>query len=116
MCIRDRIEAGAEGEAGEEGEAGAGNGEGGEGAPLPRLLCELSERLFDLAADPRETTDLSAEQPSKVDELLDALRDFAAVTVEPMQWVPPFQGDDYECAACPLRNATGPYEPWAPWM
>ena len=47
---------------------------------------------------------------------LAALRDFAAVTVEPMQWVPPFQGDDYECAACPLRNATGPYEPWAPWM
>ena len=55
-----------------------------------------------------ETTDLSAEQPSKVDELLDALRDFAAVTVEPMQWVPPFQGDDYECAACALRNATRP--------
>lgn len=53
QLLNPLIEAGAEGEAGEEGEAGAGNGEGGEGAPLPRLLCELSERLFDLAADPR---------------------------------------------------------------
>ena len=85
-------------------------------ASWPGSARNSSVVLFDLAADPRETTDLSAEQPSKVDELLDALRDFAAVTVEPMQWVPPFQGDDYECAACPLRNATGPYEPWAPWM
>ena len=25
-----------------------------------------------------------------------------------MQWVPPYQGADYHCADCPLRNKTGP--------
>jgi hypothetical protein len=34
-----------------------------------------------------------------------------------MQWAPPFQGPDYECANCPLHPAgTGPEVPWTAWI
>ena len=74
--------------------------------------------LFDLAADPSETTDVSAAHPGVVSRLLARMQSFAeANMVEPQQWVPPYQGEDYYCAKCPLRPATNkPFQPWTPWI
>lgn len=72
--------------------------------------------LFDLDSDPSETTDVSGENPDTVTQLLARLETLALEMVEPMQWTPPFQGPDWECASCPLRPKTGPNTPWTPWI
>jgi len=73
--------------------------------------------LFDLAADPRETTNVAAVQPAKVQELLERLQAWAETSVEPMQWEPPFQGETYFCKACPKHPAgVGPFVPWTSWI
>ena len=42
---------------------------------------------------------------------------FADASVPPMQWDPPYQGDDYACAACPKHApSAGVAEPWLPWL
>jgi arylsulfatase A-like enzyme len=73
--------------------------------------------LFDLEADPGETTSVAAHHPDVVARLTARLAAHAAASVEPMQWDPPFQGPDYQCASCPLRPAVAsPFDAWTPWM
>ena len=73
--------------------------------------------LFDLEADPGETTSVAAHHPDVVARLTARLAAHAAASVEPMQWDPPFQGPDYKCASCPLRPAVAsPFDAWTPWM
>ena len=72
--------------------------------------------LFDLDKDPGEQVDVSAKHPTVVQHLLERLAVLADASVQPMQWVKPYQGDNYECADCPLRAATGPGEAWTPWI
>jgi arylsulfatase A-like enzyme len=75
-------------------------------------------QLFNLTADPSETTNLASAQPDVVAALESRLIELAGpgAAAEPMQWAPPYQGQDYYCRDCPLRNATGPFEPWTWWM
>merc|ERR1712070_266641 len=73
--------------------------------------------LFDLEADPRETTNVAAKEPKVVDRLLARLKVWAESSVEPMQWTAPYQGEKYFCKDCPLHPAgTGPDIPWAAWV
>lgn len=73
--------------------------------------------LFDLEADPRETTNIAAEEPAVVQELLARLKIWAESSAEPMQWHPPFQGQDYFCKDCPKHPAgTGAFVPWTSWI
>ena len=73
--------------------------------------------LFDLEADPAERTNLAASMPGQVATMLDRLSVLADQSVEPMQWTPPYQGDDYACATCPLhKKGAGPAAPWLPWL
>ena len=72
--------------------------------------------LFDLANDPTETQDLSSRYPAVASKMLARLTQLAEEMVEPMQWNAPYQGAGYACAECPLHPATGPYEPWLPWI
>jgi hypothetical protein len=76
--------------------------------------------LYDLDADPTESTNLAHEpvHAATVDSMLARLLQLASGSVEPQQWTPPYQGADYECASCP-RHPGGdghPMEPWAPWL
>jgi arylsulfatase A-like enzyme len=75
-------------------------------------------RLYNVSADPGETTDLAAAMPAAVAALEARLAELAAASVEPMQWTAPYQGKDYECAACPRHPpADGdPYAPWQAWL
>eukprot|EP00040_Diaphanoeca_grandis_P023814 m.130076 g.130076 ORF g.130076 m.130076 type:complete len:552 (+) comp29456_c0_seq1:134-1789(+) len=73
--------------------------------------------LFDLDADPSEQTSLSEKMPDQLQKMLMRLEELAVESVEPLQWVPPFQGPDYFCADCPLHpGSKGPEEPWGPWL
>ena len=72
--------------------------------------------LFDLKNDPSETTNIAKDHPDIVSDLVERLKKLADQMVIPMEWVKPFQGKDYYCADCPLHPATGPYQPWAPWI
>lgn len=73
--------------------------------------------LFNVSADPLEAVNLADAQPDVLARLEARLAELAAASVEPMQWSPPFQGKDYECANCPLHPAgTGPGVPWVPWV
>lgn len=73
-------------------------------------------RLHNLTADIGEATNLAAALPAVVAQLEARLAEFAAASVEPMQWVAPYQGQAYYCRDCPLRPATGPFVPWTPWL
>lgn len=73
-------------------------------------------QLYNLSADISEGTNLAAALPGVVAALEARLAVIAAASVEPMVWVPPYQGKDYYCADCPLRNKTGPYAPWDAWI
>jgi arylsulfatase A-like enzyme len=74
-------------------------------------------QLYNLTADPGETTNLAASQPADLARLEARLAELAVASVEPMQWDPPFQGPNYECANCPLHPAgTGPEVPWTAWI
>ena len=61
---------------------------------------------------------LAQERPADVLALEARLAELAsgADVAEPMQWVAPYQGNGYYCAACPLRAATGPDAPWTHWL
>lgn len=75
--------------------------------------------LYDLDADPAETTNLAhdAQHKATVASMLARLTELAAQSVEPQQWVKPYQGAGYECADCPLHpGGTGPMQPWEPWL
>ena len=72
--------------------------------------------LFDLAADPAETTNLATQKPDVLAKLLNRLKELALESVEPMLWDPPFQGPGYYCADCPKHpQGTGLNIPWGPW-
>lgn len=73
--------------------------------------------LIDLEADPRETTNVADSQPKQLQVMLQRLEVLAETSVEPMQWKPPYQGDDYFCKDCPLHpGSLGLNVPWAPWI
>jgi arylsulfatase A-like enzyme len=74
-------------------------------------------QLFNLTADPGETTNLAASLPAVVATLEARLAVVASSSVEPMVWDPPYQGADYACAACPKHpQQNDPYLPWEAWM
>jgi arylsulfatase A-like enzyme len=73
-------------------------------------------RLHNLTADIGETTNLAAQLPDVVAQLEARLVELAGASVEPQQWVPPYQGATYYCADCPLHPATGPNAAWASWI
>ena len=73
-------------------------------------------KLFNLTADVGEAVSVAAQHPQVVAQLQARLAQLAASSVEPMQWVPPYQGKGYYCADCPLRNKTGPLAPWDAWI
>jgi len=77
-----------------------------------------STMLFNLDNDPTEMNDVSLIHPLVVNILLKRLKMYAMRSVEPMQWIAPYQGPDYECAACPLRAGShgNPNMPWTPWI
>ena len=77
--------------------------------------------LYNLTADIGETTNLAAKEPEQVKKMLARMAFLVSPEgggmVEPQQWTPPFQGDDYFCKDCPLHPGTkGPGSPWLPWL
>lgn len=74
--------------------------------------------LFDLATDPRETSNVAAWHPKVVKALLARLAQWAEKSVEPMQWTAPYQGKDYFCKDCPLHPSRhhDPSIPWTDWI
>eukprot|EP00730_Choanoeca_flexa_P008226 TRINITY_DN12463_c3_g1_i7.p1 TRINITY_DN12463_c3_g1~~TRINITY_DN12463_c3_g1_i7.p1 ORF type:complete len:543 (+),score=96.31 TRINITY_DN12463_c3_g1_i7:273-1901(+) len=72
--------------------------------------------LFNLNDDPSETRNVAADNPEVVQELTQRLLLQASRSVNPMVWVPPYQGPNYFCANCSLHPTTGPYKPWGPWL
>eukprot|EP00928_Gymnodinium_smaydae_P032485 TRINITY_DN23515_c0_g2_i1.p1 TRINITY_DN23515_c0_g2~~TRINITY_DN23515_c0_g2_i1.p1 ORF type:complete len:572 (-),score=65.13 TRINITY_DN23515_c0_g2_i1:309-2024(-) len=84
------------------------------GASDPELA--KGPALFNLREDPAETTNLAEKEPAKLEQLLQRLKEFAVQSVEPQQWVPPYQGETYYCKTCPLHpHGKGPARPWLPW-
>jgi len=72
--------------------------------------------LYDLENDPSEATNIALDYPDIVDYLIDRLIKYADEMILPMEIVPPYQGEDYWCADCPLHPSVGPYEPLEPWI
>jgi len=73
--------------------------------------------LYDLDADPSETTNLALKMPDQVSKMLIRLEELALSSVQPMTWDPPYQGPDYSCAKCPKHPASkSPNQPWGPWL
>ena len=79
--------------------------------------------LYDLKADPTESTNIRADpaHAATVKQLLARMKAVALEMVEPQQWDPPYQGPEYFCADCPKHEATGapdngPATPWEPWL
>ena len=93
---------------------GAGNYKGD--SDWPKVVGDKPVALFNVEADPGETQDLAEAEPEVLAQLLARLAELAALSVEPQQWVKPYQGEDYECADCPLQNSTGANGPWLPWI
>jgi len=75
--------------------------------------------LFDLEADPSETTNIASSHPDQVKLMLARLKVYADNSAEPMTWTPPFQGQGYFCKDCPLHphgaGINGPAVPWDAW-
>ena len=71
-----------------------------------------------IGGDVGEEVNLAPSNPQLVQTLLARMIQLAGPgeTAEPMVWTPPYQGADYYCANCPLRNKTGPFVPWGPWL
>ena len=76
-------------------------------------------QVYNVTVDPSEVNNIAPSLPaSTMTMLLTRMVALAGpgAASEPMIWVQPYQGPDYYCADCPLRNKTGPYEPWTPWL
>ena len=112
------------------------------GAPAPKAAMRIGElkimaecfdinsmrfkgraSLFNLTADPGETTDLAATKPDVVEMLLSTkLLPYAkeAAQIPPFTMEPPWQGEGYYCAKCspgkPLKMHGKPDTlVWDPW-
>ena len=77
--------------------------------------------LFNLDDDMIEEKDVSKaskENGVVVNVLLEMLKEQALKSVEPMQWVKPYQGVEYACANCTLRQGSdgNPNVFWTPWV
>jgi arylsulfatase A-like enzyme len=83
--------------------------------PNPKEHPGAWPKLFNLTADPSETTNLAPTRPDVVEALLSRLAEIAAQSVEPMQWDPPYQGPEYACASCPKHPTPYPADPARPW-
>ena len=88
------------------------------GPGMPADFSPDGLAVYNLTADPSETTNVvAALDPPLLANLLGRLAHFADASVSPMQWDPPYQGDDYACAACPKHApSAGVAEPWLPWL
>ena len=65
----------------------------------------------------QESVNLAHELPDVVKALTQRLTEVAETMVEPMQWFPPYQGENYSCAKCPLASNLGnPDSPGVPWI
>ena len=66
----------------------------------------------------KDVSKASKENGVVVNVLLEMLKEQALKSVEPMQWVKPYQGKDYECADCALREGShgDPNVFWTPWI
>ncbi|KAH8071028.1 hypothetical protein JL720_11644 [Aureococcus anophagefferens] len=73
-------------------------------------------RLYDLAADPMETSDVANRHPGVVRDLAARLEAHAARLPPPFEPWPPFQGADYACCDCEETFARGAPAVWAPWI
>jgi len=74
--------------------------------------------LYNLVQDPGETTNIAhnPENAQRLKHMLARLKQLADESVEPMQWVKPYQGPHYECANCSRHPASkGVGMPWVPW-
>ena len=78
--------------------------------------------LFNLTADPGETTDLASTQPDVVKKLSSKMLIYAkeAAKIPPLTQGTPWQGEGYYCKNCPLGkpdNVPGTSGPlvWNPW-
>ncbi|KAH8057874.1 sulfuric ester hydrolase [Aureococcus anophagefferens] len=82
---------------------------------LLRVLVQPQRRaLYDLAADPMETSDVANRHPGVVRDLAARLEAHAARLPPPFEPWPPFQGADYACCDC--EDARGAPAVWAPWI
>ncbi|EGB04355.1 hypothetical protein AURANDRAFT_67258 [Aureococcus anophagefferens] len=72
--------------------------------------------LYDLAADPMETSDVANRHPGVVRDLAARLEAHAARLPPPFEPWPPFQGADYACCDCEETFARGAPAVWAPWI
>ena len=72
--------------------------------------------LYDLAADPMETSDVANRHPDVVRDLAARLEAHAARLAPPFEPWPPFQGADYACCDCEETFARGAPAVWAPWI
>ena len=88
------------------------------GPGMPADFSPDGLAVYNLTADPSETTNVvAALDPPLLAGLLGRLAHFADASVPPMQWDPPYQGDDYACAACPKHApSAGVAAPWLPWL
>ena len=74
-------------------------------------------QVFNVTADPSETTNVAPQHPHIQAALEARLAEIASASVEPMQWTPPYQGPGYACASCPLHpGASDPWQPWEAWL
>ena len=85
--------------------------------PNPAEPAAAWPKLFNVTSDVGETTNIAASMPKELAALEARLGELAGASVEPMQWVAPYQGPNYECASCPLHPAsTDPLAPWQAWL
>lgn len=73
--------------------------------------------LYNITADPSETTDLAPLMPDAVATLKKQLQFYGAqaAKVAPLSDRPPWQGDDYFCANCKVGRPQGVEQTWEPW-
>lgn len=73
--------------------------------------------LYNLTADPSESTDLVKRLPHAVAELSTRLLTYAAqaAAVPPLTPLPPWQGEQYWCADCRKGRPSGKDRVWQPW-
>lgn len=77
--------------------------------------------LYNITADPSESTDLltdlSTSKPEVVAQLKARLLFYGAqaAKVAPLTDAPPWQGDDYFCAKCQVGRPQGAARKWEPW-